>query len=132
VLEDGQPRHQSRRQRRVAGIIRVDFAEAPFQEPPVHRPPQRYQRMLHVDDLIEPRAKQILLARLAPFPWPHPNLRSSIAWSKESRLPIRRNPSFDFARKSTATPGIPAKSIAAIPKIILQPQTIRDSSRKTT
>ncbi|HEU0083308.1 MAG TPA: hypothetical protein VFQ87_10605, partial [Bradyrhizobium sp.] len=27
--------------------------------------------MLHVDDLIEPRAKQILLTRLSPFPWPH-------------------------------------------------------------
>jgi hypothetical protein len=35
--------------------------------------------MLQVDDLIEPGAKQILLARLSPFPWPHPNLRSSIA-----------------------------------------------------
>ena len=27
--------------------------------------------MIHVDDLIEPGAKQILLARLPPFPWPH-------------------------------------------------------------
>jgi hypothetical protein len=27
--------------------------------------------MVHVDDLIEPGAKQILLARLPPFPWPH-------------------------------------------------------------
>jgi hypothetical protein len=33
--------------------------------------------MLLVDNLIEP--EQILLPRLAPFPWPHPNLRSSIA-----------------------------------------------------
>jgi len=60
VLEDGQPRHQSRRQRRVAGIIRVDLAEAPFQESLIHRPRQRRQRVLHVDDLIEPGAKQIL------------------------------------------------------------------------
>jgi hypothetical protein len=42
------------------------------------------------------------------------------------------NPSFDFARKSTATPGFPAKSITAFPKIILQPQPIRDSSRPTS
>ncbi len=28
-------------------------------------------RMVHVDDLIEPGAKQILLARLPPFPWSH-------------------------------------------------------------
>jgi hypothetical protein len=27
--------------------------------------------MVQVDDLIEPGAKQILLARLPPFPWPH-------------------------------------------------------------
>jgi len=46
VREDGQPRHQSRRQRRVAGIIRIDLAEASFQEPPIHRAPQRHQRML--------------------------------------------------------------------------------------
>jgi len=27
--------------------------------------------MVHVDDPIEPGAKQVLLAGLAPFPWPH-------------------------------------------------------------
>jgi hypothetical protein len=27
--------------------------------------------MLQVDDLIEPRAEQILLSRLPPFPWSH-------------------------------------------------------------
>jgi hypothetical protein len=32
VLEDREPGHQSRRQRRMAGIIRVDLAEAPLQE----------------------------------------------------------------------------------------------------
>ena len=36
----------------------------------VHRPRQPRQRMVQVDDLIEPGAKQILLARLPPFPWP--------------------------------------------------------------
>jgi hypothetical protein len=79
VLEDRQPGHQSRRQRRMAGIIRVDLAEAPFQEAPIHRPRQRDQRMLHVDDLIEPGAKQILLARLPPFPLPHCFPRQSIS-----------------------------------------------------
>jgi hypothetical protein len=71
VFEDGKPCHQSCRQRRMAGIIGVDLAEATFQEPPIHRPRQLRQRMIHVDDLIEPGAKQILLARLTPFPWPH-------------------------------------------------------------
>src|SRR5580704_4920834 len=55
----------------MAGIIRVDLPEAPFQKPPIHGSRQLRQRMIHVDDLIEPGAKQILLARLPPFPWPH-------------------------------------------------------------
>ena len=45
--------------------------EATFKKPPIHRPRQPHQRMVDVDDLIEPGAKQILLARLPPFPWPH-------------------------------------------------------------
>jgi hypothetical protein len=62
---------------RVAGIVGKDLAEATFQEPPIHGPRQLRQRMVHVDDLIEPGAKQILLARLTPFPWPHLVLRRS-------------------------------------------------------
>jgi hypothetical protein len=79
VLEDGQPGHQSRRQRRMAGIIRVDLAEATFQEAPIHRPRQRDQWMLQVDDLIEPGAKQFLFTRLSSFPWPHLVPRQSIS-----------------------------------------------------
>jgi hypothetical protein len=71
VLEDRQPRHQSRRQWRAPRIIRVDGPKLTFQELPIHRVPQRHQRMLQVDDLIEPRAKQILLSRLPSFRWPH-------------------------------------------------------------
>jgi hypothetical protein len=35
--------------------------------------------MAHVDDLIEPRPEQILLAGLPPLPWPHlnPSARSA-------------------------------------------------------
>src|SRR5882762_9135633 len=73
------PRHQSGRQRRVAGVIRVDLAEAAFQEAPIHRPRQRDQWMLQVDDLIEPGAKQILFTRLSSFPWPHLVPRQSIS-----------------------------------------------------
>jgi hypothetical protein len=59
----------------MAGILGIDLAEAPFQKRPIHAPRQLRQRMVHVDDLIEPGAKQILLARLPPFPWPHLVLR---------------------------------------------------------
>ena len=67
VLEDRQPRHQPRRQRRPAGVIGVNLAEPLFQKAPVHRARQRHQRMAHVDDLVEPGAEKILLPRLAPL-----------------------------------------------------------------
>src|ERR1700724_2722349 len=63
----------------MAGIIRAGLAEGTSQEPPTPRPRQARQRMVHVDDLIEPGAKQILLAHLPPFPWPHPLPRQSIS-----------------------------------------------------
>ena len=37
VLEDGKPRHQPRRQRRVPRLVRVDRSELLFQEAPVDR-----------------------------------------------------------------------------------------------
>jgi hypothetical protein len=54
VLENGEPRHQPRRQWRLASAILVNGAEFLFQKSPVDRPRQFYQRVLHVDDLIEP------------------------------------------------------------------------------
>jgi hypothetical protein len=36
-----------------------------------HRAPQRHQRMLQGDDLVEPGPEQVLPSRLAPFRWPH-------------------------------------------------------------
>jgi hypothetical protein len=52
--------------------------------------------MVHVDDLIEPGAKKILLACLPPFPWPHlvPRLRRDATENHESNLqgiPFRIN-----------------------------------------
>jgi hypothetical protein len=48
--------------------------------------------MLQVDDLIEPRAEQILLSRLPPFPWLHlvPSPKHSKA--NESQIEFARNP----------------------------------------
>jgi hypothetical protein len=39
------------------------------EEPPVDRTRELHQRVVHVDDLVEPRAKQILLTALASLPW---------------------------------------------------------------
>ena len=53
VLEDRKSCHQSRRQRRTAGPLRVDRPELLLQEPPVDCPRQPDQRMLHVNDRIK-------------------------------------------------------------------------------
>src|SRR5471032_705954 len=103
VLEDDQPGHQSGRQRRMAGIIRVDLPEATFQEAPIHRPRQRDQWMLQVDDLIEPGAKQILFTRLSSFPWPHVAPRKSFL---SERITIK------FARNPLPRNSFPANSIS--------------------
>jgi hypothetical protein len=52
--------------------------------------------MVHVDDRIEPGAKQVLLARLPPFPWPHlvPRRSRDTTENHESNLqgiPFRMN-----------------------------------------
>src|ERR1700724_227751 len=59
--------------------------------------------MIDIDDLIEPRAKQILLAGLPPLLRPHaPTPSPDHSEKTESRPPIRGNPKFDFARKRYA------------------------------
>src|SRR5450755_3966964 len=40
--------------------------------------------MVHVDDLIEPRTKQILLAALPTLPWPHRKSLRSIPANEEN------------------------------------------------
>ena len=90
VLEDQQPRHQPRRQRRLPWPDATDRTEASGQELPVNLRRQADQRMAKIDDFLQRRAKQIVLtivARLAHgFP-PTANLLS-----KESRSAQIRNP----------------------------------------
>src|SRR6516164_8521284 len=82
VLEDRQPGHQPRRQRRLARLVGIDRAESLFEKTPVDCPCQLHQRVVHVDDLIKPCAEQILLAALPPLAWSH---RKSLAPSARSR-----------------------------------------------
>jgi hypothetical protein len=131
VLEDRKPRHQPRRQRRLAWAILVNRAESLFQKSPVDGPRQLHQRVIHVDDLIEPRTKQILLAALPPLPWPHQNPPLITLSSRESWLQIRGNPQHEFARKLAPEPQFPANPFAAIPAISIAGQPLRDISRTT-
>jgi hypothetical protein len=71
VLEDGEPRHQPGRQGRHARTVAVDRAAPLLDEVPRDRPRQARQFMLHVDDLIETGAEQVLLARLTALAWLH-------------------------------------------------------------
>ena len=119
MLEDGKPRHQSRRQRRPADTVLVDGTELAVQESPVDRPRQPHQRVIHIDDLIEPRAKQILLAALPPFPWPHRTLRQrvqgrEITAAKFEGIPnanLQENPRQDPQFRQIPSPGILPSSL---------------------
>src|SRR3974377_326895 len=71
VLEDAEPSHQTRWQRRMTRLVRVDRAKLLFQETPVDRSRQPHQRVLQIDDLIQTRAEQILLAGLPSLLWLH-------------------------------------------------------------
>ncbi len=82
MLEDRQPCHQPRRQRRLARLVRVDRPEPLLQKTPIDRLRQLHQRVVHIDDLVKPRAKQILLATLPPLAWSH---RKSPAPSARAR-----------------------------------------------
>ena len=65
VLEDEEPRHQPRRQRRLAVARRVDLAEPTLQKAPVDLPRQANERVAHVDDRLQRRPEQV---RLPVFP----------------------------------------------------------------
>jgi hypothetical protein len=71
VLEDRKPRHQPRRQRRVSSLVGIDRPEPILEEAPVDRPAKLGQRVVHVDDLIEPRPEEIVLPAVPPLPGPH-------------------------------------------------------------
>src|SRR6185437_2796135 len=71
MLEDRKPRHQSRRQRRMSSLVRIDGAEPPLEKAPVDRPAELRQRVLRVDDLVEPGLEEIVLPAVPPLPGPH-------------------------------------------------------------
>jgi hypothetical protein len=71
VLEDGEPRHRPRRQRRAGWNNGVNRAEPLLQKAPVDGRGELGQRMAHVDNLIESRSKQILLPAVPWLLWPH-------------------------------------------------------------
>ena len=132
VLEDGKPRHQTRRQRWMTRLVRVDRAKLLFQEAPVDHSRQSHQRVLQIDDLIQTRAEKILFASLPSLLRLHcQSLRSTRVESRESQLQIRGNRQTEFARKPAATPHKLANSITSSRPINQSAQWLRNSSRPT-
>src|SRR5665213_2924234 len=111
-------------------LIRVDRSKLFFQEAPVDRSRQPHQRVLQINDLIQTRAEQILLASLPSLLWLHREpLRPTQVESRESQLQIRGNCQTEFARKPGTTSNKLANSITSSRPINKPAQWLRNSSR---
>src|SRR3954451_11149377 len=112
VLEDRQPRHQPRRQRRAAGRIRIDGSELLLEEAPVDRRCELHHWMIKVDDLVEPRPEEIALSGLPRFIRPHESPRRRPQAARESR-PARRINLQENLSTTAATRQSPANTITS-------------------
>src|SRR6266550_914171 len=124
VLEDRQPRHQPRRQRRLARLVAVDRAERLLQKLPIDRPRQLHQLVVHVViwSSRERNRSCSPLSRRSRGRIANPPLNQ--LEREKSRLPIRGNPQnrickeIAFQRSKTSkfdylsAPNQPAHSMA--------------------
>ena len=90
VLEDEQAGDQPCRQRRLTGSRFTGRGKALLEETPVDLLRQPYQRVAHIDDLLQRRSEQVLLPLVA-------RLRHRLSPShhhalRESRCDQNRNP----------------------------------------
>jgi hypothetical protein len=128
VLENEQPSHQPRRQRRMAGPFVTHRAEAPSQEIPIDLRGQPHQRMAEVDDLIQRWTKQVVLAIVARLAHRSPSTANLIV----EGITNRSNPESQNARKPGFAPGFLAKSNTSSTQISLIRQLLLHSSRTTS
>src|SRR5262245_34075744 len=128
MLENEQPGHQPRRQRRLPGSHPTHRAEASRQKVPIDLPRQPHQRMAKVDDLLERRAKQVVLAIVARLAHRSPPT-ANLAVEGITDRPKRES---QTARKPACIPGFLAKSITCSGQIIAIDQSLPHSSRTTS
>src|SRR5438552_5410095 len=127
MFENEQPGYQPGRQRRLPRSQPTHRAEPSRQKVPIDRPRQLHQRMAKVDDLLEKRAKQVVLAivaRLAHRSPPTANLAVE-------GITDHPNGESQTAIKPACTPGFLAKSIPCSGQIIAINQSLPNSSRTT-
>src|SRR5262249_8518072 len=127
MLENEQPGHQPRRQRQLPGSHPTHRAEASRQKVPIDLPRQPHQRMAKVDDLLEKRAKQGVLAIVARLAHRSPPT-ANLAVEGITDHPNRES---QTAKKPACTPGFLAKSITWSGQIIAIDQSLPNSSRTT-
>jgi hypothetical protein len=86
----------------VAGLVRIDRAEPRLEKAPVDRPAKLRQRVIEVDDLVEPGPEEIVLPAVPPLLGPHritlrqadeetesrPNQRINLQESKPTDAPF--------------------------------------------
>jgi hypothetical protein len=93
VLQNEQPSHQPRRQARLAGAGQAHRTEPVVEKLPVDLARQKHQRMLQIDDLIQRRLQQVLLAlvpRSSHRVLPHENPRSENHEPPKTGIPNRK------------------------------------------
>jgi hypothetical protein len=106
VFEDQQPGHQPRWQRRLARPHATDRTEPLRQKTPVNLRRKPHQRMAKVDDRLQRRAKQVVLAIVARMAHGSPPTANLAVKGITNRL----NPESQNARKPRLAPGFLAKS----------------------
>src|SRR5438045_9792366 len=127
MLENEQPGYQPGRQRRLPRSQPTHRAEPSRQKVPIDRPRQPHQRMAKVDDLLEKRAKQVVLAIVARLAHRSPPT-ANLAAEGITDPPNRES---QTAIKPACTPGFLAKSIPCSGQIIAINQSLPNSSRTT-
>src|SRR6201987_4941358 len=127
VFEDEQPGHQPRWQRRLARPYATDRTEALRQKIPINLRREPHQRVAKVDDRLQRRAKQVVLAivaRLAHDSPPTANLAVK-------GITNRPNPESQNARKPRPATGFLAKSNTCPDQIAAINQRLPNTSRTT-
>src|SRR5258706_11119709 len=128
MFEDEQPGHQPCWQWRLPRPYATYRAEALRQKIPINLRREPHQRMAKIDDLLQRRAKQIVLAGVAPLA--HGSSFTANLAVKGIMSPATRksqNP-----RNPTSPPGFLAKSITCSGQITTINQSLPNSSRATT
>src|SRR5258707_10036704 len=127
MFEDEQPGHQPCWQWRLPRPYATYRAEALRQKIPINPRREPHQRMAKIDDLLQRRAKQIVLAVVARLA--HGSSLTANLAVKGIMSPASRKS--QNARNPTSTPGFLAKSITCSGQITTINQSLPNSSRAT-